>query len=253
MESLSSRPSTTAAVRVSNNYTSRVSSLAPWQAWRASEFVIRRDAPSSSQWNPSKGSSYPTTSISIRPPSLITQCRATLGLAGKGSRSAALQYCFNFIAILHPSNLFRSYYFEFISILLPELTQISVSERAHIFSLAVDKSMIDYLKKKIARAISSIVKLIEWSIFLFCTTKSVSITYIYISIYVPGQQSKSRTGLCNGMALIVLLNIPCLLNKSVPLYVGAIDISIRRWKQLLIFRSTCDIPRRSGKTDAFRY
>lgn len=147
MESLSSRPSTTAAVRVSNNYTSRVSSLAPWQAWRASEFVIRRDAPSSSQWNPSKGSSYPTTSISIRPPSLITQCRATPGLAGKGSRSAALQYCFNFIAILHPSNLFRSYYFEFISILLPELTQISVSERAHIFSLAVDKSMIDYLKK----------------------------------------------------------------------------------------------------------
>lgn len=46
------------------------------------------------------------------------------------------------------------------------------------------------------------------------------------------------------MALIVLLNISCLLNKSIPLYVGMIDISIR-WKRLLIFRSTCDIPWRN--------
>lgn len=52
--------------------------------------------------------------------------------------------------------------------------------------------------------------------FLFRTMKFISIT-------VPGQQSKSARGWCNGMALIVLLNIPCLLCRSIPaaLYTGS--------------------------------
>lgn len=51
--------------------------------------------------------------------------------------------------------------------------------------------------------------------FYFCTAKSTSIMYIYIDIRFR-TTIKEQNGLCSaGLALIVLLNIPCLLNKSI--------------------------------------
>jgi len=44
---------------------------------------------------------------------------------------------------------------------------------------------------------------------------------------------KEHDRLCNGMALIVLLNIPCLLNKSMLLYASMMDISIPRMETIV--------------------